>query len=131
MTYFVTSYPYRMARRMARMADAAQEADIYLPVDVREEDEGFVLTTLVPGLQAEDVNIRILDDVVTLEGEFKPAEQDYVLSELPHGSFSRTLRLSAPLNAEKAEAKIVDGVLSLRLPKAETARPKVIKVVAK
>ena len=131
MTYFVTPYPYRMARRWARMASAAQEHDIYLPVDVREEDDAFVLNALVPGLKAEDVNIRILDDVVTLEGEFKADENEYVLRELPHGSFSRTLRLAAPLDAEKAEAKITDGVLTLRLPKAETARPKVIKVAAK
>jgi HSP20 family protein len=131
MTYFVTPYPYRMARRMARMAAETQEADIYLPVDVREDDDAFVLESLVPGLKAEDVKIRILDDTLTLEGEFKPAEEEYLVRELPHGSFSRTLRLPAPLNAEKAEARITDGVLSLRLPKAEVARPKVIKVAAK
>ena len=131
MTYFVSPYPYRLARRWAHPASEAQEHDIYLPVDVREEEDAFVLSTLVPGLKAEDVNIRILDDVVSLEGEFKDDESDYVLRELPHGSFSRTLRLATPLDAEKAEAKIADGVLTLRLPKAETARPKVIKVAAK
>ena len=131
MTYFVTPYPYRMARHMARMAAETQEADIYLPVDVREEDEAFVLDSLVPGLKAEDVKIRILDDTLTLEGEFKPAEEEYLVRELPHGSFSRTLRLPAALNAEKAEAKITDGVLTLRLPKAEVARAKVVKVAAK
>jgi HSP20 family protein len=131
MTYFVTPYPYRMARRWAHLAEESENNDIFLPVDVREEDEAFVLNTLVPGLKAEDVNIRILNDVVTLEGEFKVDESEYVLHELPHGPFSRTLRLSTPLDAGKAEAKIADGVLTLRLPKAETARPKVIKVAAK
>jgi len=131
MTYFVSPYPYRMARRIARLAAETQAADIYLPVDVREEDDAFVLESLIPGLKAEDVKIRILDDTLTLEGEFKPADEEYLVRELPHGSFSRTLRLSAPLNAEKAEAKIADGVLTLRLPKAEVARPKVIKVAAK
>ncbi len=129
MTYYFTPYPYRMARRWALAED--NRRDFSLPVDIREEDEAFLLNALVPGLKAEDLNIRILDDVVSIEGEFKAEESEYVLRELPHGSFSRTLRLSAPLDAEKAEAKITGGVLTLRLPKAETARPKVIKVSAK
>ncbi len=129
MTYFFTPYPYRMARRWALATD--DRHDYALPLDVREEDDAFVLNALVPGLKADDLNIRILDDVVTLEGEFKASDDEYVLRELPHGSFSRTLRLSAPLDAEKADAKITDGVLTLRLPKAESARPKTIKIAVK
>lgn len=129
MTYFFTPYPYRMARRWALAQD--DRHDFSLPVNVSEKEDGFVLTALVPGLKAEDLNIRILDDVVTLTGEFKADENEYVLRELPHGSFTRTLRLSAPLNAEKAEAKIAAGVLSLHLPKAESARPRIVEVKAK
>ncbi len=129
MTYFFTPYPYRTARRWALADD--ERYDFSLPVDVHEEDEAFVLNALVPGLKAEDLNIRILDDTVSIEGEFKNGETDYLMRELPHGSFSRTLRMSSPLDPDKAEARITDGVLTLRLPKAETARPKVIKVNAK
>ena len=131
MTYFISPYPYRMARRWARLASEARENEYTLPVNVREEDEAFVLNARVPGLKADDLNIRILDNAVTLDGEFKTDEQEYLLQELPAGSFSRTLQLSAPLDADKAEAKITDGLLTLRLPKAETARPKIIKVAAK
>jgi HSP20 family protein len=53
------------------------------------------------------------------------------MRELPHGSFRRTLRLPATLDPEKAQAKITDGVLTLRLPKAESSRPKTIKVDVK
>ncbi len=129
MTYYFTPYPYRMARRWPLAED--DRRDFSLPVDVREEDEAFLLNALVPGLKAADLNIRILNEVVSIEGEFKAEEDNYLQRELPHGSFSRTLRLSALLDAEKAEAKITDGVLTLRLPKAETARPKIIKVAAK
>jgi HSP20 family protein len=129
MTYFFTPYQYRMARRWAVAED--DRHDFSLPVNVSETEDGFVLTALVPGLKAEELNIRILDDVVTLTGEFKTDETEYVLRELPHGSFSRTLRLSAPLDAGKADAKIADGVLILRLPKAESARPKIIEVKVK
>ena len=129
MTYFFTPYPYRLARRWALAED--DRYDFSLPVNIAENEDGFLITALVPGLKAEDLNIRILDDVVTLSGEFKADETAYVLRELPHGSFSRTLRLSAPLDAGKAEAKIADGVLSLRLPKAESARPRIIEIKAK
>ena len=131
MTYYLASYPYHMARRLARMAACEPSHNFRLAVDVREEDNAYVISALTPGLKAEDVNIQILDDVVTIEGEFKANEQEYLVSELPHGSFQRTLELPASVDAEKAEARIVDGVLTLRLPKVESARPRTIKVAAK
>jgi HSP20 family protein len=131
MTYYLTPYPHQMARRWARMAAYESDRDFALAVDVREEDEVFVLSALVPGLKADELNIQILDDQVTIEGEFKADENKYLLRELPHGSFRRTLHLPATLDAEKAQAKITDGVLTLRLPKAESARPKTIKVAVK
>jgi len=134
MTYYITPYTYRTARRMARhMAMANQESshDFTLTVDVREENDEYTLNALIPGLKASDLNIQILEDVVTIEGEFKSDDSEYLLRELPHGSFRRALRLGTALDAEKAEAKINDGVLTLRLPKAESARPKTIKITAK
>jgi HSP20 family protein len=120
-----------MARRWARMAECEPTRDFRLGVDVHEADDAYVINALTPGLKAEDLNIQILDDVVTIEGEFKSDEQEYLLSELPHGSFSRTLHLPAAVDADKAEAKITGGVLTLCLPKSESARPKTVKVAVK
>ena len=134
MTYFVAPTPYRMARRWARMAECDQPEhshDYTLSVDIREQDDAYVLSALVPGLKAEELNIQILEDVVSVEGEFKAYESDYLVRELPHGSFRRSLRLPVALDSEKAQAKITDGVLTLHLPKAESARPKSIKVAVK
>jgi HSP20 family protein len=131
MTYFIAPYPYRMARRLARLAETESDRHFTLAVDVREEDEAYTLSALVPGLKAEDLNIQILEDVVNIEGEFKADENEYLLRELPHGSFQRTLHLPVALEANGAEAKIKEGVLTLRLPKAEAARPKTIKVAVK
>ncbi|HEX7394151.1 MAG TPA: Hsp20/alpha crystallin family protein [Anaerolineaceae bacterium] len=132
MTYFVAPTPYRMARRWAHMAGYEEPShDFTLGVDVRDEDDTYVISALVPGLKAEELNIQVLEDVVTVEGEFKADESEYLVRELPHGSFRRTLRLPVTLDAEKAQAKITDGVLTLRLPKAESARPKTIKVAVK
>ncbi|MBV6466616.1 MAG: Spore protein SP21 [Anaerolineales bacterium] len=118
-----------MPRRWMRMADESIERR--LAANVRDEEDAFVLTALVPGLKADDLTINILEEVVSVEGEFPQDENEYLLRELPSGKFSRSLRLPAPVNADKAEAKIADGVLTLRLPKAESARPKKIKIAAK
>jgi HSP20 family protein len=134
MSYFIAPTPYRMARRWARMAEFEQPEHSHsytLSVDIREAGDDYILSALVPGLKAEELNIQILEDVVTVEGEFKADESEYLVRELPHGSFRRTLRLPAMLDAEKAQAKITDGVLTLRLPKIESARPKTIKVAVK
>jgi HSP20 family protein len=125
MTLYIQPYPFR--RMVRRMAEQPQQRS--LGVNIREEDEAYVLSALVPGLKAEDLNIQIFEDVVSIEGEYKADEAEFLLNELPSGSFRRTLRLPNEVDSEKAEAKIADGVLTLTLPKAESARPKKIKVV--
>ena len=131
MTFYLQPYPYyrHMPRRWMQTAD--QAVAHRLAANVRDEEEAFVLTALVPGLKADDLTINILEDVVTIEGEFKQDENEYLLRELPGGNFHRALRLPAAVDSEKAEAKITDGVLTLRLPKAESARPKKIKIAVK
>jgi HSP20 family protein len=126
MTFYLTT-PYQTRRWTVNNSTPDARS---LPVDVRDEDEAYVLTAFVPGLTAEELNIQILDDTLSLEGEYKQDENQYLLSELPSGAFRRTLRLPTELDADKAEATIDNGVLTLRLPKAESARPKVIKVAA-
>jgi HSP20 family protein len=130
MTFYTYQIPHRMARRWMAAVDNRQN-DRYLAVNIQDEQDAFVLTALVPGLKAEDLNIQVLDDVVRIEGNFPELENEYLLQELPGGSFRRELRMPSPLEADKVEARIADGILSLRLPKAESARPKTIKVAVK
>ncbi|MGB7874204.1 MAG: Hsp20/alpha crystallin family protein [Anaerolineales bacterium] len=131
MTFYIQPYPYRrMSRRMAAMNGGSSREHL-LNVNVRDEEDTFVLSALVPGLTADDLNIQVLEDVVRIEGEFNANEEDYLLRELPNGSFRRALRMPTEIDADKVEAKITDGVLTLRLPKAESARPKKIKITAK
>ncbi len=131
MTYYVSTRPYRLTRRWSPSEDYEPSVDFTLAVDVREEDDAYVVNAFVPGLKANDLNIQILDDLVTIQGEFKGDGSDYLLRELAHGSFKRTLRMPVSLDPNKTEAQITDGVLTLRLMKAEEARPRVIKVAAK
>lgn len=133
MTFYLQTYPYRrMARRWAENRDQT------LGINVREEDEAYVLSALVPGIKSDELNIQVLEDVLRIEGEYrqgsavdKAEESNYLVRELPQGSFTRALRLPAPIDAEHVEAEVTDGVLTLRLPKAESARPKQIKIKTK
>ena len=132
MTLYLQTYPYRrMARRWAENRDQT------LGVNIHEDAEGeaYILSALVPGLKSEELNIQVLENVVRIQGEYKGSrledkadESNYLVRELPGGSFARTLRLPAAIDAEHVEANITDGVLTLRLPKAESARPKQIKI---
>lgn len=106
-----------------------------VPLDVRADDEAYVITAELPGLTPDEVKIDILDDVVTLSGEIVAEENGHseaLLREIPElGSFSRRLRLPEPVDAEQAEASMKNGLLTLRIPKSEAARPKSIQIKAK
>ncbi len=130
MTFYAYPFPHRMARRWMAAAEPSQSAR-FLAVNIRDEGEAYLLTALAPGLKADDLNVQVLEDVVSIEGQFPEDENEYLLQELPGGSFRRELRLPSALEAEKVEAKIEDGVLNLRLPKAESARPRKINVTVK
>ena len=125
MSLYIQPYPFRrVVRRSAANHSLEPRA---LSVNVREEDDAYILYALVPGLKAEDLNIQVLENIVSIEGEYK-AETSFLLSELPRGEFRRSLRMPSEIDAEKVEARIADGVLTLTLPKAESARPKKIQV---
>ena len=105
-----------------------------LPIDVREDDESYQITAAVPGLKAEEVEIQVLDDVVTLR--LRPQaeatqEPSYLLREIGDGELERSFRLPVAVDPAKAEAVVEDGLLRLSLPKAEAVRPKQITVKAK
>jgi len=130
MTFYMQTYPYQRPQRrvIRRWVNDNQHT---LGVNIREEDEAYILSALVPGLNADELNIQVLDDVVRIEGEYRHDENQYLMQELPHGSFTRTLRMPAAIDANHVEAKIADGVLTLTLPKAESAKPKKIQIKVK
>lgn len=139
MTLFFYPPTFRQMRRqmLSRMENddwTRYERQVVFPVDIRAEDEDFVITALLPGVKAEDLNIQITNENIVLQGELKFEREEngtYLLSELPSGRFYRTLTLPDALNANGAEAELKDGVLTLRVPKAEEAKPKSIKINAK
>lgn len=120
-------------RRAARYPEnwEMEESQVYFPVDVKEMDEIFTVTAMLPGLKPDEVDIQIVNETVSLKGEFKNLMDDnatYILQERPSGKFCRTITLSDMVDASKAEAKMENGILTLSIPKAEEAKPKTIKV---
>jgi HSP20 family protein len=114
---------------------AANGSPAMLPLDIAENENDFIVKASLPGIRPEDVEITVHGDTLTIRGEMK-AEQEkkdehYHLRELRYGQFQRTLRLSAPVVADKAQAQFENGLLTLTLPKAEEAKPKQIKVGGK
>ncbi len=123
---------YYPGDRIAR--NVGIHSDVHVPVDVKDEQDAFVIVATLPGLEADDLNIEIIENVVDISGEFeKDTEEDdnYLRSERPAGNFHRRLRFSTKLEAANAEASLKNGILSLRVPKVEAERPKTIKVKTK
>lgn len=115
------------------MDETPAEREMLLAVDVCASDEAYDINALIPGLDPEDVEIEVLNNTVTIRGEFKSNNEEntkYLVCELPSGRFSRSLTLPTALDASKTEASIKNGVLNLHVPKAEAHRPKTIKVKA-
>jgi HSP20 family protein len=104
-----------------------------LPVDVYSTENELVIEASVPGLEPGDVEITIEGETLTIKGERRaPLENvDYHIQERRYGFFARTLTLNLPVESEDAEAVFEKGVLTLTIPKAEEARPRMIKVKSK
>ena len=109
------------------------ERRLRLPLDVYTTPEEIVIMASVPGATADEVEITIDGDRLTIRGELQaPLENvDYLFQERAYGPFSRTLTLNVPVNRDEAEATFENGVLKLTLPKAEETKPKRIEVKRK
>jgi len=105
--------------------------ELTIPIDVAVNDESFTIKALLPGIQPEDVNIQIENDILTISGEIKPDREEgenYLLAERPSGKFHRVLTLPTPLDSSNVEAELKNGVLTLEIPKVEEAKPRTIKI---
>lgn len=106
-----------------------------LAVDMYETKDDVVVKTALPGVKPEDVDINVAGDVLTIRGETKEEketnEENYLRKERRYGAFSRSVTLPSGLQTEKAEATFDKGVLTLKIPKSEQAKPRNIKVKAK
>ncbi len=103
---------------------------VSLPLDVSETKDAIIVRASLPGLKPQDVDITMEGSKLTVRGESKaPAEEGtYLLQERRYGPFARSLELGTSVQPENAEATFKNGVLTLTIPKAEEAKPRVIRV---
>jgi HSP20 family protein len=105
---------------------------VYPPMNVRETADHFVVACEVPGLEMDDLEVFVAGDQMTVSGNRPGAipEEGVVLHrhERDAGRFSRAVTLPGPVESGAAEARLVDGVLTVRIPKTEQTKPKRVEV---
>jgi HSP20 family protein len=101
-------------------------------IDVAEEENAIVVRAEIPGCKAEDIDISVYGNTLTISGEKKLSEEKkekgYYHVESTYGSFRRELNLPTDVDRDKIDATCKDGVLSIKLPKAEKTKAVKIKV---
>ena len=101
-------------------------------VDVIDRDEEIVVRAEIPGIEKDDLDISVSDNLLTIKGETKHEEKEekgeYYRCEISRGTFSRTVALPSDVDSEGGKAKFKDGVLELTLPKIEKTKRRSIKI---
>jgi HSP20 family protein len=105
---------------------------VWPAIDIAEEENAFVVKAEVPGCKADDIDVSVQGNTLTISGEKKheqeKKEKGYYHVERSYGSFRRDLNLPAEVDTAKIEAECKDGVLTMTLPKSETAKSVKVKV---
>ena len=108
------------------------EGDWVPSINIADSDGDVRVEAELPGMRPEDIDVNVSGDLLTLKGERKEereeAEEGYTYREIRQGSFQRAVRLPAEVQADKADARFENGVLTVRLPKAEEAKAKQIEI---
>ena len=103
-------------------------------LDVYATDEDLLVEANLPGVKPEEVDITVEGNTLTIAGETRSTRKDEegstLIQEIRRGAFSRTLTLPEGLEADRATATFEDGVLTLRIPKAEQVKPRQIKITS-
>jgi len=111
------------------------EQELWGPaVDMYETENQVVVKAALPGIKPEDIDVKIVGNSLSIKGEVKQEQEhkgrQYIRRERRYGSFSRTLSIP-DVDADKVKAEFENGVLTLQLPKPESAKPRVIEVKSK
>jgi HSP20 family protein len=140
--------PYREMSRLHDMLDRVMDENItgpmgdgtyfegLAPIDVYQTDDDVVIEASMPGVKPEDIDISVTGDTLTLRGEVREekettGEREYRVRERRYRHFARSLTLPSTVDSDKAAATMDNGILTLRIPKAEEAKPRQIEVKTK
>ena len=134
--------PFREIAEMQRQLDRAFDNGLrdietrmdttWMPMDVTETEGHYTVVVDLPGLNPDDINVNFHDGVLTISGEVhqKTAEENdrVLVRERNCGKFSRRINLPSAVDADKILAGYDSGILTLKIPKAESAKPRQIEI---
>lgn len=123
--------PFRELDRLAQQAFGTPTRPAAMPIDAFRKGEKFVVQFDLPGVEADSIDLTVEKNVLTVHAERRRANEEgveLVVGERPHGTFSRQLFLGDTLDTDRLSAEYTDGVLTLRIPVAERAKPRRVPV---
>jgi HSP20 family protein len=123
--------PFRDLDRLTQQVFGTPTRPAAMPIDAYRAGEEFVVQFDLPGIDAQSIDLTVEKNVLTVHAERKRAEAEGIellVGERPHGTFSRQLFLGETLDTERIDAQYADGVLTLRLPIAEKAKPRRVAI---
>ncbi|WP_190818319.1 Hsp20/alpha crystallin family protein [Saccharopolyspora pogona] len=125
--------PFRDISRLANEVLSAARAPQPMPMDVYRCGEEYVVEFDLPGIESESLEIIAEHNTLTVRAQRSPTESSgsevsYVVAERPTGTFARQLQLGGALDVDRIQAEYRSGVLTLRIPVAEQAKPRRISV---
>lgn len=126
--------PFRELDRLTQQVFGTLERPAAMPIDAYREGDRFVVNFDLPGVDADSINLTVEQNVLSVHAERRPVSaadgREMVLSERPHGTFSRQLFLGDTLDADHLEANYDAGVLTVTIPVAEQAKPRRVAVAS-
>jgi HSP20 family protein len=129
--------PYREFAAFERALNPSQNGGrVWRPaLDVVENDDAYIVRASLPGLKAEDIDVNVEDDVLTIKAErseeHEESDEHYLMRERTYGAYRRSVRLPSGVDGDNTTAQFEDGVLTLTLAKREEFKPKRIEVAVK
>lgn len=100
----------------------------YPPLNISEDQDAIYVRCEIPGVNMEDIDLTFTDSTLVIKGERKIEKGKYYRQERPTGNFQRVVNVNSPIDVEKVKALARDGLLEIRLPKAEESKPRKISI---
>jgi len=121
----------QLRNELDQIFEGPRQEDLYPALNVWEDEGSYTAEAELPGFRLEDVEVNVRGSELSISGERKPEEKEGMTwhrRERGFGKFHRALEFPLPVDAEKVQASLKNGVLTVTLPKAEAAKPRKIQV---
>lgn len=120
-----------LMERLTGITAEGSVAGVFPPMNVSEDRDHYYVRALIPGVDAAKLDVSVVNQTIAVSGTRQSAEErgvSYHRRERAEGAFSRSVTLPGSFDGERVDAKYVDGVLTLTLPKHEAAKPRRVTV---